>query len=508
MVILSGSLFSETVNGYLEIYEEHKVLRVKGTIEERGYAQGFLVGEDLRELMTGYLLPMLYGNNAYVYSQARSFFEANFEIEQKYINESQAIINGMIDSGTDLYISLLNREIDHVDLLMNSSIVDLIAVFSYLGNYVGACSSLSSWGESTNDLPDVSGEQIITRHLDWSNNAVLRSHQMITVHFPAEAEQQKWINIGITGFMGALSAINESRLGAFYNVGSNHNYTIEEQFQPILLALRNALETLDYNEDGDNNYQDIQAHLEESNFISGSIIHTAALMDDNSYPVVFEVNNMNGCSLRTAANNNLNPPVAGDHLAATNHFRTLYAPTYCYRYQGIADSLQVSTDITPERSWKLLSGAAGVTTNLQAMQYIPVTGELKWATTLHQITPAHSKTPVVFDIDYLLTYDENQSSGEQDTLVPESSLSLCNYPNPFNPETNISFTLEKPSETEIRIFNIRGELVHNADLGNLPAGSHNFIWRVEPSGETSSGIYIVKLKTADRINYHKMLLMK
>ncbi len=508
LIISSISLLiSLPVNGYLEEIEDKTILRVKGTIAERGYTQGYLVGENIHELFTGYFIPVLFNNNPTYYNTARSFFVENFEVDQKYLTESQEMINGMIDRGIDLHLSVLNRDLDRTDLLMSSSIVDLLAAFSYLTDYIGACSSISSWGSSTIDLPEVSGEQIITRHLDWTYNSTLLENHLITVHFPAEEEYQNWINIGIAGFMGSLSAVNQNRVGAFYNVGNNNSYSPESLFHPVLLSLRNAIESEDYNNDGVNNFLDIQNALQDNNFLSASIIHTAELLNEDACPVVFEVNNEEGLSVRTCEDNHLNPSVPADNLVATNHFRTLYDPIYCNRYQRIADSLQVSTEMTPERSWTLLYGAAALPSNIQAMQYLPITGELKWAAS-QTGDPAHSQLPTVFDIDYLLTYDEDAADLEEDIVVSEHKIFIRNYPNPFNPVTNIFFLLEQPSEVELKILNTRGQTIHTVHPKNYPAGEHCYIWDTSRERELTSGIYFLRVKTDHYEQYHKMMLIK
>ncbi len=501
-VLCTSYLYSIEINGYLEEIEDKTVLRVKGTFQERGYAQGYLLADNMLELMTGYMLPVIYNNNSYLYNQARAFFVANFEIEPQYETESQAIIEGVIDKGVSTYLPVLGRDLDYIDVLMNCSIVDLIATLA------GACSSISSWGSSTADIPDISGEQILTRHLDWSSNNALRRNHLITVHFPSEEGLQNWINIGIAGFISALSAINEHGVGIFYNVGSNHSYILGDGFQPILFSLRTAIESADFNDDGVNNYLDIQDALENCNFISGSIIHTASILDDNIFPVVFEVNNINGLAVRTAEDNDLNPAVPDDHLAATNHFRTLYSPSYCYRYQNIADSLQVNPLMTPERSWTMLSGTAGVITNIQAMQYIPVLRELKWATTVEAANQAHSQLPTLFDIDYLLSYDDSVAIDGQQTINPLPTILIQNYPNPFNPRTIISFHLPYPTEVELLFYNLQGRLILRENQGLLSAGNHIYEWDTSSSGELSSGFYFLQLSSGNDLHYHKMLLLK
>jgi hypothetical protein len=67
-----------------------------------------------------------------------------------------------------------------------------------------------------------------------------------------------------------------------------------------------------------------------------------------------------------------------------------------------------------------------------------------------------------------------------------------NYPNPFNPATNISFKLsyKNPAySVNIRIYSLQGELVENINLGRLKSGSKRYRWY--PKQTTASGEYIV-----------------
>ena len=64
------------------------------------------------------------------------------------------------------------------------------------------------------------------------------------------------------------------------------------------------------------------------------------------------------------------------------------------------------------------------------------------------------------------------------------------YPNPFNPETNISFNLNSPANIEVEIFNILGEQIQKSNLGNLTAGQYNFKWN---ASNHPSGVYFIQL---------------
>ncbi|HEU4725022.1 MAG TPA: FlgD immunoglobulin-like domain containing protein [Candidatus Eisenbacteria bacterium] len=66
-------------------------------------------------------------------------------------------------------------------------------------------------------------------------------------------------------------------------------------------------------------------------------------------------------------------------------------------------------------------------------------------------------------------------------------------PNPFNPSTTIRFALAQPGRVEIRLFNVRGELVASLANGRYSAGSHAVTWDGSSArGKAPSGIYFAK----------------
>jgi len=87
---------------------------------------------------------------------------------------------------------------------------------------------------------------------------------------------------------------------------------------------------------------------------------------------------------------------------------------------------------------------------------------------------------------------------------------LGNYPNPFNPETTIHFSLAKQQNVQIDIYNIRGQLVKNLvneDFGN---GVHSVVWKGTDNfnRNVSSGVYFYRFVTDDYNSVNRMLLMK
>ncbi len=89
-----------------------------------------------------------------------------------------------------------------------------------------------------------------------------------------------------------------------------------------------------------------------------------------------------------------------------------------------------------------------------------------------------------------------------------------NYPNPFNPTTNIKFNLKNDSKVSLVIYNIRGQKVRTLVNDNLQAGSHSIVWdgRDESGKSVSSGVYFngfdASSMNGDYTSIKKMILLK
>ena len=85
-----------------------------------------------------------------------------------------------------------------------------------------------------------------------------------------------------------------------------------------------------------------------------------------------------------------------------------------------------------------------------------------------------------------------------------------NYPNPFNPETNIQFTLPQPSNVKIDVYNIAGELITSLANNDFNIGTHSVKWNgKDNSGNSvSSGIYLYRMTANDFSESRRMLLLK
>lgn len=102
--------------------------------------------------------------------------------------------------------------------------------------------------------------------------------------------------------------------------------------------------------------------------------------------------------------------------------------------------------------------------------------------------------------------------GHQHYNAPEveSIILHGNYPNPFNPTTEISFSLSSDQFINLVIYNTKGQSVRKLTQGNFTVGEHSVSWDgTDNEGKNvSSGLYFYKLKTDDHEYSKKMLLLK
>ena len=90
------------------------------------------------------------------------------------------------------------------------------------------------------------------------------------------------------------------------------------------------------------------------------------------------------------------------------------------------------------------------------------------------------------------------------SIPDEISLSQ-NFPNPFNPTTNINYTLSKSGKIKLSVFDMLGREIAVLENGNKAAGQYSV--RFDASSLTS-GVYIYHLKNENFSITRKMLLIK
>ncbi len=95
-------------------------------------------------------------------------------------------------------------------------------------------------------------------------------------------------------------------------------------------------------------------------------------------------------------------------------------------------------------------------------------------------------------------------------LITESTYLSNAYPNPFNPQTEISFGLAGDEHVNFEILNIRGERVRTLVNSRMSAGKHNLVWNGcnDDGAPVPSGVYFLRLKAGSFSQIKKTMLLK
>jgi len=114
--------------------------------------------------------------------------------------------------------------------------------------------------------------------------------------------------------------------------------------------------------------------------------------------------------------------------------------------------------------------------------------------------------------DFLLTVFQPVQTGIGDGVVglPTELRLGTNYPNPFNPQTTISFDLPRTSRVELSVYDLTGRRVVTLVDGELEGGRHEVTWqgRDARGRQVASGLYFSYLKADDEVMTKKMVLLK
>lgn len=92
-----------------------------------------------------------------------------------------------------------------------------------------------------------------------------------------------------------------------------------------------------------------------------------------------------------------------------------------------------------------------------------------------------------------------------DTGVPAAAATLAVRPNPFNPATELAFTLDRAGPVEVLVHDLRGALVARVFRGELPAGEHALPWR---ANGLASGIYLATVRADGSVRTAALTLAK
>jgi hypothetical protein len=183
-----------------------------------------------------------------------------------------------------------------------------------------------------------------------------------------------------------------------------------------------------------------------------------------------------------------------------------------------------SADNSLERFRVGVSTSNGISTD--SFQYISggsyVTAPANWTAFAYDLSAYNNQSVRIgircvsndastFYVDDFSIHSTGGYVGNPESSTPPLATELHgNFPNPFNPETTIRFTLENASNVALEIYNLKGQLVKTLLNGPSQSGSHSVVWNGRDSAghAVSSGMYYCRVTTGNYTGTKKMIMIK
>jgi len=499
LILFLGStaqLFSQTVNGeILSDTNNVTVVKLWGTSEERGFAYGYLIGDKIRAISDGFIIP---GFGPY-WQTAKDLIEegVSFQIDSVYQDEARAIVDGMDAAGWN------TSGYNYLDILTGNCWHDLGNWPFNKGKSGFKCSTFMNWNEATVGT-DLDGCSVISRHYDgiWPNMQYAWDNAVIVIHIPFEVDQQPWLSIGYAGEMGPNNGINSNGLSMFSN-GMGGQIGVPDTtagYEPIKFTFRKALESSDYNQDGVNNMLDIRDAISSnplgiSDGYSFSALAPSTAIYDSLIAMVAEV--APGAPYITFRTNSYNDSIPGDNLyAANSQIKRNDNRDYCTRYLNIVNNMGPGTNIGSQQNWELMRDYSnGGNGSDMFMQYIPEWNQLKLSV-YQNGTGAYLHDPITYDVSEFFSFPYIITEGKMHTNE------LIISPNPMESSTQIEYVLYHNSSVNLKIIDLSGQTIATLVNKFQQQGKQ----KVSFNGTTlAAGIYFCVLKTSSGIQAAKLI---
>lgn len=115
-----------------------------------------------------------------------------------------------------------------------------------------------------------------------------------------------------------------------------------------------------------------------------------------------------------------------------------------------------------------------------------------------------------YKVDYLSEDSRNTLFITESVETPTMPVTLKNYPNPFNPSTDIVYYLPQMGQVTIGIYDVSGKCVRHLIEKVQNRGEHSIAWdgKSDTGISQSSGVFFCRLRSGKKNSYHKMILLR
>jgi len=229
----------------------------------------------------------------------------------------------------------------------------------------------------------------------------------------------------------------------------------------------------------------------------------------------------------------MDAPTVGDSTIALGQYRSVFY------VRAATNAASTFFDSPPDSGYSVDNLAPGIPQN-----FVYSSGNLAWdesnaedfdyfsvygsntndfgAATLinYSVSPAMNVTGSPYAYYYVTATDFSGNEGKPAQVNPFSAvgdtpghyvLSIANYPNPFNPETTVKYTLPSKGEVTVTVYDASGaRVVTLVDHAVRAAGAYETRWngRGDRGASVSSGVYFARIEHARGSMTRKMILLK
>lgn len=123
----------------------------------------------------------------------------------------------------------------------------------------------------------------------------------------------------------------------------------------------------------------------------------------------------------------------------------------------------------------------------------------------YEVAPIVWKAPTTLDFETPPDYGVGTSIEDGGFETPNDFALFNNYPNPFNPSTNISFNLPASEFVELNVYNVLGQRVATILNQQMTAGTHTVAFNAR---NLASGVYIYQIRAGSFVQNKTMMLVK
>jgi hypothetical protein len=182
-------------------------------------------------------------------------------------------------------------------------------------------------------------------------------------------------------------------------------------------------------------------------------------------------------------------------LTNNNAYMQLMARSYTTQFGSEKFEIAVSNGTTNLDDFTVISGDQPVEVPATWTPYVYPLNDYAGQVIRVAIRCVSQQTFFMMLDDVMVVNDGATVGNPNQPIIPEITTLRNNYPNPFNPETSISFDLKENANVSIDIYNIKGQRVASIADGAYNAGRHSVVWKGTDlkGNNVSSGVYFYKM---------------